>query len=82
MPTRSRISRAEFFHVLSSFYNTGEQLLYASKNEDVLQASANVILDRAYGRPSQVASDDEDNPLELLMQHLEGKSRGLPSQRR
>ncbi len=30
-------------------------------------------------RPSQVASD-EDNPLELLMQHLDGKTRGLPSQ--
>ena len=47
----------------------------------VRQRSANVILDRAYGRPSQVASDGEDNPLELLMQHLEGTSRGLPSQR-
>ena len=29
--------------------------------------SANVILDRAYGRPSQVASGDEENPLQLLM---------------
>ena len=48
---------------------------------DVRQRSANVILDRAYGRPSQVAADDEENPLELLMQHLEGTSRGLPSER-
>ena len=57
------------------------KLMRASKNEDVRQRSANVILDRAYGRPSQVNSGDEDNPLELLMQHLEGTSRGLPSER-
>ena len=56
------------------------KLMRSSKNEDVRQRSANVILDRAYGRPSQVASDDGDNPLELLMQHLEGTSRGLPSE--
>jgi len=56
-------------------------LMRSSKNEDVRQRSANVILDRAYGRPSQVISGDEENPLELLMQHLEGTSRGLPSDR-
>ena len=44
------------------------------------QRSANVILDRAHGRPSQVISGDEENPLELLMQHLDGKTRGLPSE--
>ena len=54
------------------------KLTRASKNED--QRSANVILDRVYGRPSQVASDDEENPLQLLMQHLDGKTRGLPSE--
>jgi hypothetical protein len=52
----------------------------SSKNEDVRQRSANVILDRAYGRPSQAISGDEDNPLELLMQHLDGCARGLPSE--
>ena len=56
------------------------KLMRASKNEDVRQRSANVILDRAYGRPSQVASDDEENPLQLLMDHLDGKTRGLPSE--
>ena len=56
------------------------KLMRSSKNEDVRQRSANVILDRAYGRPSQVSSDDEDNPLELLMQSLDGKTRGLPSE--
>ena len=29
--------------------------------------SVRTLLDRAYCRPSQVPSDDEDNPLELLM---------------
>lgn len=56
------------------------KLMRVSKNEDVRQRSANVILDRAYGRPSQVSSGEEDDPLELLMQHLEGTSRGLPSE--
>ena len=56
------------------------KLMRASKNEDVRQRSANVILDRAYGRPSQVNSDVEDNPLQLLMDHLDGKTRGLPSE--
>ena len=58
------------------------KLMRGSKNEDVRQRSANVILDRAYGRPSQVSSDDEENPLQLLMDHLDGKTRGLPSQQR
>ena len=50
------------------------------ENEDVRQRSANVILDRAYGKPAQPVSNEDDNPLELLMQHLEGTSRGLPSE--
>ena len=58
------------------------KLMRASKNEDVRQRSANVILDRAYGRPSQAMGGDEDNPLELLMQALDGKTRGLPSEQR
>ena len=58
------------------------RLMRSSKNEDVRQRSANVILDRAYGRPAQVACDDGDSPLELLMQHLDGTSRGLPCERR
>jgi len=55
------------------------KLMRTSKNEDVRQRSANVILDRAYGRPSQ-ATGEEDNPLELLMQALDGQTRGLPSE--
>ena len=57
------------------------KLMRASRNEDVRQRSANVILDRAYGKPTQSISKEDDNPLELLMQHLEGTSRGLPSER-
>ena len=57
------------------------KLMRASKNEDVRQRSANVILDRAYGRPAQTISKDDENPLQLLMDHLEGTSRGLPSER-
>ena len=30
---------------------------------------------------TQAVSSDEENPLELLVQHLEGTSRGLPSER-
>ena len=58
------------------------KLMRASKNEDVRQRSANVILDRAYGKSAQPVSNEDDNPLELLMQHLEGTSRGLPSEQR
>jgi hypothetical protein len=58
------------------------KLMRASKNEDVRQRSANVILDRAYGKPAQSLSTEDDNPLQLLMQHLEGTSRGLPSDHR
>lgn len=57
------------------------KLMRASKNEDVRQRSANVILDRAYGKPTQVAAGDEDNPLRLLMDALDGRTRGLPSER-
>jgi hypothetical protein len=39
-----------------------------------------VILDRAYGRPTQFISNEDDNPFELLMQHLDGCARGLPSE--
>lgn len=44
----------------------------------IRQRSADAILDRAYGKPTQVHASDEENPLQLLMQHLEGTSRGLP----
>ena len=56
------------------------KLMRASKNEDVRQRSANVILDRAYGKPTQAVSNEDDNPFELLMEHLDGSSRGLPSE--
>ena len=52
----------------------------ASKNEDVRQRSDNVILDRAYGKPAQPIANDDDEPFKLLMDHLEGTSRGLPSE--
>ena len=52
------------------------KLMRASKNEDVRQRSANVILDRAYGRPAPTVEATEDNPLQLLMDHLDGTSRG------
>jgi hypothetical protein len=52
-----------------------------SKDEDVQQRSANVILDRAYGKPTQSISSEYDNPFRLLMDHLDGTSRGLPSDR-
>ena len=54
----------------------------ASKNEDVRQRSATVILDRAYGKPAQPIANDDDGPFKLLMEHLEGTSRGLPSEQR
>ena len=50
------------------------------QNEDVRQRSANVTLDRAYGKPAQPVSNADDNPIEPLMQHLDGTSRGLPSE--
>lgn len=46
------------------------------------QRSANVILDRAYGKPAQPIANDDDEPFKLLMEHLEGTSRGLPSGQR
>ena len=57
------------------------KIMRASKNEDVRQRSANVILDRAYGKPAQPIANEDDNPFELLMQHLDGTSRGLPSEK-
>ena len=57
------------------------KLMRASKNEDVRQRSANVILDRAYDKPAQPIANEDDNPFELLMQHLDGTSRGLPSEK-
>ena len=57
------------------------KLMRSSKNEDVRQRSANVILDRAYGRPAQAIDGEDDNSLQLLMDHLDGTSRGLPSDR-
>jgi hypothetical protein len=57
------------------------KLMRASKNEDVRQRSANVILDRAYGTPAQPIANDDDDPFRLLMEHLDGTSRGLPSKR-
>ena len=57
------------------------KLMRASRNEDVRQRSANVILDRAYGKATQPVSNDDDDPFKLLMEHLEGTSRGLPSER-
>ena len=67
---------------------TARMLMRASKNEDVRQRSANVILDRAYGKPTQPIGGDEENPLELLMQHLHSCAQvaelhsGLPTQSR
>ena len=46
------------------------KLMRASKNEDVRQRSANVILDRAYGKPTQPIANDDGDPFRLLMEHL------------
>jgi hypothetical protein len=53
--------------------------MLASKNEDVRQRSANVNWIARTANPQPVSN--EDNPLELLTQHLDGCARGLPSER-
>ena len=56
------------------------KIVRTSKVEDSRMRAASIILDRGYGKSVQPVTNDEDNPLRLLIEHLEGSSRGLPSE--
>ena len=81
VPNKSTIEMRE----LARMYAAGiieemARLALEAKNEHVRVAAGNAVLDRAYGKPSHVLPNEDDDPLKLLMDHLDGGTRGLPSE--
>lgn len=50
-----------------------------AESEQTRAYCCNVILDRAHGKPTQPIANDDDNPFRMLMESLDGRTRGVPS---